>query len=513
MPDKTVVLMILDGWGHREACADNAISQANPVNFNRLQSHYPHTLLKCSGLDVGLPSGLMGNSEVGHMNIGSGRIVYQEITRISKAIAEGSFFNNPVLIQAIDAARDEGRSVHLMGLLSDGGVHSHLDHIFALLKLCRQRQADRVFIHGFLDGRDVNPKSAAEYIARINDQMEKEGIGKFATIGGRYYGMDRDKHWDRIQKAYEAIVEGKGEQAANAFAAIEQSYEERVYDEFVEPTVIVDGGGKPVGTVVDGDTVIFFNFRADRARQITRAFTEENFSGFAASRRPRVNFVCMTQYDINIDAPAAFKPQNFKNTLGEYLARQGLKQLRIAETEKYAHVTFFFNGGVEEPNPGEDRVLIPSPDVPTYNLKPEMSAPEVTARVIKEIQRDYYDLIVINYANTDMVGHTGVMEAAVQAVKAVDGLMNQVVTEVLARQGAVLITADHGNCEMMVCPISGDPFTAHTCEMVPFILVDDHYKDRKLRQECSLQDIAPTILDLLGQKKPGEMTGRSIIES
>lgn len=512
MPEKTVVLMILDGWGSREACADNAVTRAEPRNFYRLQSDYPHTLLKCCGLDVGLPAGLMGNSEVGHLNIGSGRIVYQEITRISKAIEDKSFFSNPSLVQAIDGARDTGRAVHLMGLLSDGGVHSHLDHIYALLELCRQRQMNKVFIHGFFDGRDVNPKSAAEYVARINQKMEEIGIGKFATVGGRFYGMDRDKHWDRIEKAYDAMVAGIGFKAANVFAAIEQSYEARIFDEFVEPTVIIDSKGEPVGLVEDGDSIIFFNFRADRARQITRAFTEQEFAGFSPVKRPKVSFVCMTQYDHNIEAPVAFKPQNLNNTLGEYLSRQGLKQLRIAETEKYAHVTFFFNGGVEEANPGEDRILIPSPNVPTYNLKPEMSALELTERVIKEIDRDYYDVIIINYANADMVGHTGVLEAAIQAVKAVDGLMIQVVEAVLAKKGAVLITADHGNCEMMVCPESGGPFTAHTLDLVPFILVDDGYKNQALLNNCSLQDIAPTILDLLDLAIPEEMTGRSIIK-
>ena len=447
-----------------------------------------------------------------HLNIGAGRIVYQEITRISKSIADESFYANPVLLQAINSAREHGRAVHLMGLLSDGGVHSHLDHLLALLKLCRLQQAEQVFIHGFLDGRDVNPKSALEYIARINSHLEESGSGKFATIGGRFYGMDRDKRWDRVQKAYAAMVTGEGEKAPNAFAAIEQSYGGRIYDEFVEPTVIIDDKGNPLGLVEDGDTIIFFNFRADRARQITRAFTDEKFTGFASTRRPKVNFVCMTQYDANIEAPTAFEPQNLNNTLGEYLSAQGMKQLRIAETEKYAHVTFFFNGGVEEPNPGEDRVLIPSPDVPTYNLQPEMSAPAVTKRVIEEIQRDYYDVIVINYANADMVGHTGVMDAAVQAVKTVDEQMAQVVAAVLARQGTVLITADHGNCEMMVCPVSGDPFTAHTSEMVPFILVDDHCKNKELRSGCSLRDIAPTILELLQLKTPEEMTGRSIIK-
>lgn len=510
MPKKPVVLIILDGWGYREACSDNAVSNANPVNYHRLLAEYPNTLLKCSGLDVGLPEGLMGNSEVGHLNIGAGRIVYQEITRISKSIDDGSFFNNPVLGEAIDSAQEKGRAVHLMGLLSDGGVHSHMKHLLALLKLCRDRQIKQVFIHGFTDGRDVNPKSAAEYLMAVNQHMKEIGVGRFATIGGRFYGMDRDKHWDRIAKAYNSMTAGIGEKAANVFAAIERNYGQRIYDEFLEPTIMTDESGNPVGQIADGDSVIFFNFRADRARQITRVFTEKDFSCFTPKRRPMVNFVCMTQYDPNIEAPAAFKPQNLENTLGEYISRQGLKQLRIAETEKYAHVTFFFNGGVEAANVGEDRILIPSPNVATYNLKPEMSAPELTRLVIEEINREYYDVVIINYANADMVGHTGVLEAAIQAVKVVDQMMIQVVETVLAQDGVILITADHGNCEMMVCPVTGGPFTAHTCDLVPFIAVDHHNRNKKLRDDGSLQDIAPTMLSLLGLPIPAEMTGRNM---
>ncbi|NLB52022.1 MAG: 2,3-bisphosphoglycerate-independent phosphoglycerate mutase [Syntrophomonadaceae bacterium] len=513
MPKKPVVLMILDGWGCRDACSDNAITRANPVHFKKLEANYPHTMLKCSGLDVGLPQGLMGNSEVGHLNIGAGRIVYQELTRISKAIEDRTFFDNPNLLEAIDVARDEGRSVHLMGLISDGGVHSHIKHLFALLDLCRERQMKQVFIHGFLDGRDVNPKSAADYATIVSQYMEKIGIGQFASIGGRFYGMDRDKHWDRIEKAYNSMVSGIGDKAANVFAAIENNYELRIFDEFIEPTVITGQDGKPLGLIEDGDSIIFFNFRADRARQISRAFTDINFDCFTAVKRPRVNFVCMTQYDLTIEAPVAFKPQNLENTLGEYISGLGLKQLRIAETEKYAHVTFFFNGGVEEPNPGEDRILIPSPNVETYNLKPEMSAPELTERVIQEIDRDYYEVIILNYANADMVGHTGILDAAIQAVKTVDHMMAQVVEAVLAKDGAVLITADHGNCEMMVCPTTGSPFTAHTSDLVPFILVDDENKDKTLRDDCALKDIAPTMLNLLGLPIPDEMTGRSIMIS
>ncbi len=503
--------MILDGWGTRHACADNAISQANPVNFYSLQATYPHTLLNCSGRDVGLPHDLMGNSEVGHLNIGSGRIVYQEISRISNAIEDGSFFTNAEILQAIEFARRHQGAVHLMGLLSDGGVHSHNEHIYALLDLCKSQEMNRVYLHCFLDGRDVGPKTGAGFIAELQQKLNNLGLGQIATVGGRYYGMDRDKHWDRIERAYLAMVKAEGHKAANAFAAVENSYNDRVFDEFMEPTVIIDANGQAVGPVRDGDSIIFFNFRADRARQISRAFVDEEMPYFERGPKPQVHFLCMTQYDATIQAPVAFPPQNLNNTLGEILAQHNLRQLRIAETEKYAHVTFFFNGGVEKPNPGEDRVLIPSPAVATYNLKPEMSAVEVTDRVIEELQRDYYDVVIMNYANPDMVGHTGVLEAAVKAVQTVDRCLRRVVDQALALQGTILVTADHGNCEMMVCPKTGNPFTAHTTEKVPFIVVGEPFVGKSLREEGSLRDIAPTMLSLLGLKVPPEMTGQSLI--
>lgn len=503
--------MILDGWGCRDACSDNAISVANPQNFYALQEKYPDTLLRCSGQDVGLPNGQMGNSEVGHLNIGSGRIVFQEITRISIAIKDGSFFKNPELLEAISYAREHDGAVHLMGLLSDGGVHSHLEHLYALLQLCKNEGIRTLYIHGFLDGRDVAPQSADVYLQAIDEKMQAIGLGQIATLAGRFYGMDRDKRWDRVAKSYNAMVMGEGRKAPNALAALQNSYENRINDEFVEPVVIIDQQAEPVGLIKDGDSLIFFNFRADRARQISRAFVDSEFNAFPRTVQPEIYYLCMTQYDAELDAPVAFSPQNLEHTLGEVLAAEDLRQLRIAETEKYAHVTFFFNGGVEEPNPGEDRILIPSPAVATYNLKPEMSAFELTARVLEELERDYYDVIIMNYANPDMVGHTGILEAAIKAVKTVDECLQQVVMKVLEKKGIILVTADHGNCEMMVCPQTGGPFTAHTTSMVPFILVSEQYKACQLKDDARLCDIAPTMLDLLKIPIPEEMTGRSMV--
>lgn len=511
MPNKPTLLMVLDGWGCGVDCAGNAISQANPLNFYQLRDQYPYTELKCSGLAVGLPAGQMGNSEVGHLNIGAGRIVYQEITRISNAIEDGSFFNNSVLLSALRAARDGQGAVHLMGLVSDGGVHSHMEHILALLDLCRREQVKEVYIHAFLDGRDVGPKSASQYLQQLAHYIKTLGLGQFATISGRFYAMDRDNHWDRVEQAYAAMVYGKGKSAPNAAAALESSYEARVTDEFVEPVVIVDQQGEPIATVQDGDSIIFFNFRADRAREITRAFVDADFSHFKRRRWPRVHYVMMTRYDITIKAPVAFEPQNLSQTLGEVLAQHGLSQLRIAETEKYAHVTFFFNGGVEKPNPNEDRILVPSPMVKTYNMKPEMSAREVTERVLTEIDRDVYDVIIMNYANADMVGHTGIIDAAIKGIHTVDQCLARAVERVLAHDGVVLITADHGNCETMQCPVTGGPFTAHTTNKVPFIVVSKHLQDVRLREDGALCDIAPTLLQLLDIDVPGEMTGTSLM--
>ena len=511
MPEKPMVLMILDGWGQRCSSADNAISCANPVHFNTLQAQYPHTLLECSGYAVGLPRGQMGNSEVGHLNIGAGRIVYQEITRICQAIEDGSFFQNPELIKAMHYACQRRGSVHLMGLVSDGGVHSDLSHLFALLQLGKNEGVTQIYVHAFLDGRDVAPQSALEYINALEVKMKEIGVGRIATVGGRFYGMDRDNRWDRIEKAYNAMVLGEGSKAPSAQAAITASYEDRVTDEFMEPAVIVDQNGQPLATIRDGDSIIFFNFRADRARQISHALVDAHLEYFNRRVRPSVHFTCMTQYDMELQASVAFQPQNLSNTLGEVLSQQGLKQLRIAETEKYAHLTFFFNGGAEEPVPGEDRILIPSPKVATYNLQPAMSAREITSRVLEELDRDYYDAVFMNYANADMVGHTGILDAAVEAIKTLDQCLVQIADQVLRKGGILLITADHGNAEMMVGE-SGIPFTAHTTSKVPFILVSDAHKGCSLREGGSLCDIAPTLLSLLGIPIPSEMTGTPLTQ-
>jgi 2,3-bisphosphoglycerate-independent phosphoglycerate mutase len=511
MSKKPVVLMILDGWGSRDACLDNAISQAQPNNFISCQDKYPHTLLECSGHAVGLPFGQMGNSEVGHLNIGAGRVVYQEITRISKAIEDDSFYSNKELLRALEYARKHQGKVHLMGLLSDGGVHSDITHVYALLKLCQDHHMEKVFIHGFLDGRDVAPKSAMEYVNALEMKMKEIGLGQIATLGGRFYGMDRDNRWERIEKAYNAMVMGEGTKAATAQAAIIASYEFRVTDEFMEPVVIVDASGQALGNIETGDTIIFFNFRSDRARQLSHALVDKHMEKFQRHSLPDIHFVCMTQYDADLPASVAFMPQNLNNTLGEVLSSKGLKQLRIAETEKYAHMTFFFNGGVEEANPGEDRILIPSPKVATYNLQPEMSAREITERTLIEIDRDFYDVIIVNYANADMIGHTGMLLATIEAIKVVDECLLRIVNRTIQKEGVVMITADHGNAEQMVCPESGSPFTAHTTSKVPFILISESHKGELLRQDGSLRDVAPTLLGLLGIDIPPEMTGRSLI--
>ncbi|WP_066633378.1 2,3-bisphosphoglycerate-independent phosphoglycerate mutase [Desulfolucanica intricata] len=506
-----VVLILLDGWGLSSQEQGNAIAQARKPNMDSFLDRYPHTVLSTSGEDVGLPEGQMGNSEVGHLNIGAGRVVYQELTRITRAIKDGSFFKNPVFLDLIQKVREAGSALHLMGLLSDGGVHSHIEHLFALLKLAKEQGLEKVFIHVFLDGRDVPPDNAKEYIVALQNKMDELNIGTIATVMGRYYAMDRDRRWERTAKAYEAMVYGKGPVAESPLEAVEESYRREKTDEFVEPTVIIRAGEKPVATIADQDGIIFYNFRPDRARQITRAFVDEDFIEFdRGAKPPRVSFVCLTQYDKTIQAPVAFKPQVLKNTLGEVLSKHGIPQLRLAETEKYAHVTFFFNGGVEAPNPGEERILIPSPKVATYDQKPEMSAPEVTDTFIEQLRQDKFRVIIMNYANADMVGHTGDMAAAVRAVETVDECLGRVVPAVLEKGGVVLITADHGNAEHMIDP-EGNPHTAHTTDPVPFILAADTLTGVKLH-EGSLQDIAPTILLLLGLPKPVEMTGKPLIE-
>jgi len=501
---KPVMLMILDGYGLSDQIEGNAVKAASKPNIDRLFSEYPNTCLCASGPSVGLPEGQMGNSEVGHLNIGAGRIVYQSLTRITKSISDGDFFENKALNKAVDNTIKNNSDLHLLGLVSPGGVHSHTDHIKGLLKLCKNKGLSRVYLHAFLDGRDVPPSSAKEYIEDMLEYMAQIGVGTVATVSGRYYAMDRDNRWERVQKAYEALVLGKGEKAGTALEAIENSYKNDVTDEFVLPTVIKGGAN-----IKNGDSVIFFNFRPDRARELTRALNDKVFNGFERENLD-LTFVTMTAYDATLEnVHIAFEQENYKNTLGEYLSRMGKAQLRIAETEKYAHVTFFFNGGVEAPNENEDRVLIPSPKVATYDLQPEMSAYKVCEEVEKRIGSDKYDFIVVNFANADMVGHTGIFEAAKKAVEAVDYCLGNIVGKMLEKDGTVLITADHGNAEMMVDPATGNPMTAHTADKVPFIFVS---KDPKpLRDGGILADIAPTLLQVMGLDIPGEMTGKSLI--
>lgn len=509
MKDKLVMLVIMDGYGINELEKGNAVKAANTPNLDRFMKQYPNTIIHCSGLDVGLPEGQMGNSEVGHTNIGAGRIVYQELTRITKAIEDEEFYQNEVLLKAIDNCKKNGSKLHLCGLLSDGGVHSHNTHLYALLEMAKREGLEDVYIHCFLDGRDVPPDSGRGFVQQLVEKLRAIGIGKIATVMGRYYAMDRDNRWERVQKAYDAMVLGEGETCESAVKAVELSYNKGITDEFVIPTVITTEDGKPTTVIEENDSIICYNFRPDRVREITRTFVDVDFKGFERKKGYfPVFYVCMTQYDAEMpNVTVAFKPQELTNTFGEYISREGYKQLRIAETEKYAHVTFFFNGGIEAVYEGEDRVLIPSPKVATYDLKPEMSAYEVTEEVLKRIDSKKYDVIILNYANCDMVGHTGVFEAAVKAVEAVDECIGKVVEAVQAQDGVILITADHGNSEQMIDYTSNGPFTAHTTNIVPLILIG---KDAKLRKG-RLADLAPTMLDIMGLEKPKEMTGESLI--
>ena len=507
-------LIILDGFGYREEKKYNAILTDGAENFMRLWKTYPHTLIGASGMDVGLPDGQMGNSEVGHTNIGAGRIVYQELTRITKAIKDGDFFENPAFLGAIENCKAHDSSLHLMGLCSDGGVHSHLEHLYALVELAKRNGLKKVYVHCFMDGRDVPPSSGKGYLEQLDAKLKEIGCGKIATVMGRFYAMDRDNRFERVQRAYAALTYGEGMTAASGPEAMQLSYDRGDTDEFVQPTVILTDG-KPTATIGQNDSVIFFNFRPDRAREISRAYIFENFDGF--ERRfgffP-LYYVSMTQYDKTFEnnLHVAFKPQSLNNTFGAYVADNGLTQLRIAETEKYAHVTFFFNGGVEAPNANEDRCLIPSPKVATYDLKPEMSAYEVAAEAKARIESGKYDVMILNFANPDMVGHTGVMEAAVKAVHAVDECLHTVVTAILKTGGRCIVTADHGNCELMWDEAQNAPFTAHTTLPVPCILVDDTRKDVTLRKGGRLCDLAPTLLTLMGLPVPQEMTGKSLVE-
>ena len=510
MSKELTMLIILDGFGKNPNKEGNAIAAANKPNIDELMMNYPVAQLYASGAAVGLPDGQMGNSEVGHTNIGAGRIVYQELTRITKSIEDGDFFSIPELVDCIENCKKNGKKLHILGLLSDGGVHSHERHLYGILELAKRRDLENVYVHCFMDGRDTLPASGEGYIQKLEDKMNEKGVGKIASISGRFYSMDRDKRWQRIQKAYDALVYGKGEIANSAIQAIESSYQKEIFDEFVEPTVIYNGD-KPVATIEDGDSVIFFNFRPDRAREITRALVDPSFNEFE-TKKVNLNFVCMTQYDETMpNVKIAFKPQTLKNTFGEYISKLGLKQLRIAETEKYAHVTFFFNGGEEKQYEGEDRILVPSPKVETYDMKPEMSAYEVTDKVIEAIKSDKYDAIILNYANTDMVGHTGSLEAAIKAVEAIDECVGKVVDLVESKDGNMLITADHGNAEQMIDYSTGEPHTAHTTNPVPLILVTSN-KDLKLKTGGKLADLAPTMLDLMNLDKPQEMTGESLLD-
>jgi 2,3-bisphosphoglycerate-independent phosphoglycerate mutase len=504
---KPLVLIILDGFGHSDSPEFNAIHAANKPVYDRLLASQPHGLISGSGMDVGLPDGQMGNSEVGHMNLGAGRVVYQDFTRVTKSIRDGEFFENPTICTAVDKAVGAGKAVHILGLLSDGGVHSHQDHLVAMAELAAKRGADKIYLHAFLDGRDTPPKSAQHSIELMQATFTRLGKGRVASLIGRYFAMDRDNRWDRVEQAYSLIVDGKAEHRADyAVDGLIAAYERGESDEFVKATTI----GEPV-RVEDGDAVVFMNFRADRARELTRCFVEPGFNEFQRARVPALaGFVMLTQYAASIPAPSAFAPEGLTNVLGEYLADNGKTQLRIAETEKYAHVTFFFSGGREEPFAGEERILIPSPQVATYDMQPEMSAPEVTDRIVDAIENRRFDVIIVNYANGDMVGHTGVFDAAVKAVECLDKCVGRIVAALDKVGGEALITADHGNVEQMEDVMTGQAHTAHTCEPVPFIYVGK--RNLTIREGGVLADVAPTMLTLLGMSVPPEMTGRSIVE-
>lgn len=510
MSKKPTVLMILDGYGLNDTTKGNAVAEGKTPVMDKLMAEYPFVKGNASGMAVGLPEGQMGNSEVGHLNMGAGRIVYQDLTKITKAIQDGDFFENPALLAACKNVKENDSSLHLFGLVSDGGVHSHIEHIYGLLELAKRQGIEKVYVHCFLDGRDTPPASGKEYVEQLEAKMKEIGVGKVATVMGRYYAMDRDNRWDRVEKAYRALVYGEGEKAASGPAGIQASYDKDTTDEFVLPTV-VEENGHPTAVIRNQDSVIFFNFRPDRAREITRAFCDDDFTGFERGERIKTTYVCFTEYDVTIpNKQIAFVKEEITNTFGEYLAAHGLKQARIAETEKYAHVTFFFNGGVEEPNEGEDRILVKSPKVATYDLKPEMSAYEVCDKLVEAIESGKYDVIIINFANPDMVGHTGVEKAAIQAIEAVDVCVGRAVEAIRKVDGQMFICADHGNAEQLIDDETGEPFTAHTTNPVPFILVnaDPAYR---LREGGCLADIAPTLIEMMGMEQPKEMTGKSLL--
>ena len=510
MRKKPVVLMILDGYGLNSSTKGNGVALAKTPVMDKLMAEYPYVKGYASGLAVGLPDGQMGNSEVGHLNMGAGRIVYQELTRITKSIEDGDFFENTELLGAIENCKKNNSDLHLYGLLSDGGVHSHITHVFALLELAKRNGIKNVYVHCFMDGRDTAPDSGKDFIAKLYDKMEELGVGEIASVTGRYYAMDRDNRWDRVEKAYRALTLGEGNQAACGKCAIKASYEAGKTDEFVEPTVITKDG-KPVGVIKDKDSVICFNFRPDRAREITRCFCDDEFTGFDRGSRKDVYYVCFTDYDVTIpNKYVAFKKEKITNTFGEFLAANNMTQARIAETEKYAHVTFFFNGGIEEPNKGEDRILVKSPKVATYDLQPEMSALEVCDKLCEAIRSDKYDVIFINFANPDMVEHTGVIDAVIKAIETVDACVGRAVEAVKEKDGVMFICADHGNAEVLVDENTGEPYTAHTTNPVPFILVN-YDNEYTLKENGKLCDIVPTLIDIMGMEKPAEMTGQSLL--
>ncbi len=502
MSKKPVALIIMDGYGVNPKEYGNAVTAAKKPNLDRYFAEYPNTIIGASGMDVGLPDGQMGNSEVGHTNMGAGRIVYQELTRITKSIKDGDHKSNEAFVKALENCKKNGSALHLMGLLSDGGVHSHITHLYGLIEMAKDFGLKDIFVHCFMDGRDVPPSSGKDFVATLEAELEKIGAGKIASISGRYYAMDRDTNWDRVKIAYDAMVNGEGNSCDNAVKVMEESYAKDVTDEFVVPTVV-----DKAGNIKNGDSVIFFNFRPDRAREITRTFVDGDFTGFAREKLD-ITFVCLTQYDATMpNVEVAYKPQSLANTLGEYVSNKGLKQLRIAETEKYAHVTFFFNGGVEKQYDGEDRILVASPKVATYDLQPEMSAYEVAEKAVAAVNEEKYDMIILNFANPDMVGHTGVFDAAVKAVEAVDDCVGKVVDAIIAKGGAALITADHGNADKMY-EDDGSPFTAHTTNAVPLIIAGTTCN---LREGAVLADLAPTMLQLMDVEKPAEMSGTSIL--
>ena len=510
MSKKPTVLMILDGFGLNERTDHNAVVEAKTPVIDRLMAECPFVKGNASGMAVGLPDGQMGNSEVGHLNMGAGRIVYQELTRITKEIQDGVFFENEELLRAMNNAKENNTSLHMYGLLSDGGVHSHNTHLYALLEMAKRHGLEKVYVHCFLDGRDTPPASGKDFVQALQDKMDEIGVGQIATVSGRYYAMDRDNRWDRVQRAYDALTKGEGVTAASGVEAVAQSYEKGENDEFVQPTVVLKDGA-PTTVIQDGDSIIFFNFRPDRAREITRTFCCDDFTGFERGARKKVVYVCFTEYDVTIpNKTIAFKKVSVTNTFGEYLAANNMTQARIAETEKYAHVTFFFNGGVEAPNAGEDRILVNSPKVATYDLKPEMSAYEVCDKFTEAIRSGKYDVIITNFANPDMVGHTGVEDAAIKAIEAVDTCVGKVVEALKEAGGQMFICADHGNAEQLVDYETGAPFTAHTINPVPFILVnaDPAYR---LREGGCLADIVPTLIELMGMEQPAEMTGKSLL--